>query len=245
MNLRKDPESEDTVNNIKLKEKRGNKDFATSFYLSLFFNVCSWSMWLLNGSYILTKILEDISFLFYYFDVSLFSSLYPFVSSVPCNVSPSRSRRFFSHPLSPLATFSPGSSLSIRASLISVSVTGLSLCFAKLAGKVSRENSTETKAVKKGISYYFFFFFFSFLCFSNSPPATTFSSRLEIGGSSTSIASKFISRLWKNDPVAFSAADRIKATPRLSGCSSFARERFSRYSARPPNLEFRGKRGSH
>lgn len=41
MNLRKDPESEDTVNNIKLKEKRGNKDFATSFYLSLFFNVCS------------------------------------------------------------------------------------------------------------------------------------------------------------------------------------------------------------
>ena len=160
MNLRKDPESEDTVNNIKLKEKRGNKDFATSFYLSLFFNVCSWSMWLLNGSYILTKILEDISFLFYYFDVSLFSSLYPFVLSVPCNVSPSRSRRFFSHPLSPLATFSPGSSLSIRASPISVSVTGLSLCFAKLAGKVSRENSTETKAVKKGISYYFFFFFF-------------------------------------------------------------------------------------
>lgn len=152
-------------------------------------------MWLLNGSYILTKILEDISFLFYYFDVSLFSSLYPFVSSVPCNVSPSRSRRFFSHPLSPLATFSPGSSLSIRASPISVSVTGLSLYFAKLAGKVSRENSTETKAVKKGISYYFFFVFFSFLCFSNSPPATTFSSRLEIGGSSTSTASEFISRL--------------------------------------------------
>lgn len=119
-------------------------------------------MWLLNGSYVLTKILEDISFLLYYFDVSLFSSLYPFVSSVPCNVSPSRSRRFFSHPLSPLATFSPGSSLSIRAPLISVSVTGLSLCFAKLAGKVSRENSTETKAVKKGIRYYFLFFFFRF-----------------------------------------------------------------------------------
>lgn len=117
-------------------------------------------MWLLNGSYVLTKILEDISFLLYYFDVSLFSSLYPFVSSVPCNVSPSRSRRFFSHPLSPLATFSPGSSLSIRAPLISVSVTGLSLCFAKLAGKVSRENSTETKAVKKGIRYYFLFFRF-------------------------------------------------------------------------------------
>lgn len=117
-------------------------------------------MWLLNGSYILTKILEDISFLFYYFHVSLFSSLYPFVSSVPCNVSPSRSRRFFSHPLSPLATFSPDSSHSIRAPLISVSVTGLSLCFAKLAGKVNRENSTETKAVKKGIRYYFFFRFF-------------------------------------------------------------------------------------
>lgn len=36
MYLRKDPRSEDSVNNIKLKEKSGNKDFATSLPSSVF-----------------------------------------------------------------------------------------------------------------------------------------------------------------------------------------------------------------
>lgn len=193
-------------------------------------------MWLLNGSYILTKILEDISFLFYYFHVSLFSSLYPFVSSVPCNVSPSRSRRFFSHPLSPLATFSPDSSHSIRAPLISVSVTGLSLCFAKLAGKVNRENSTETKAVKKGIRYYFFFRFFVSRIHPRPQLFRLVSKSLNLRPPPL-CRNLFLGfeKMIPSRVVAFSAADRIKATPRVSDRSSFARERFSRYSPRPPS----------
>lgn len=185
--------------------------------------------------------------LFYYFHVSLFSSLYPFVSSVPCNVSPSRSHRFFSHPLSPLATFSPGSSLSIRAPLISVSVTGHSLCFAKLAGKVSRENSTETKAVKKGIRYYFFFRFFVSRIHPRPQLFRLVSKSVNLRPPLRRNLFLGFKKMIPSRVVAFSAADRIKATPRVSGCSSFARERFSRYSPRlppPPGLKFRGKRGS-